>query len=197
LLPILDQQVQLHATSSDAVAWGYRAVDVTITLAFAAAAAFPPAFVLGRRLRRVAIPWIAASAAGALVAFLIGGTGLARDLLGAPATQALLVLYALKAGVLSGGLVGIAQALVLRQLVRGSRWWMVASIFAYAIANVVSWLVKWQIVEGETRPTTNNDFLVEVIVGGLLWSLIVGLVTGWMLVRLLGESNLEPAKAVV
>src|SRR5258706_12363408 len=68
LVPLLDDQVRLHATSVDASNWGYLAVRVTLILASAVAVAGPAAFLLGRGLVGVEAPWIVASAVGAVVA---------------------------------------------------------------------------------------------------------------------------------
>ncbi len=196
-LPILDELVRMYATYFNALHWDSLAVRVGITLASAAAAAAPPAIVLGRRLHPVEIPWITASALAAVVVFLVGSTELTRYLLGGPAAQTSPVLYPLISGVLAGGLAGIAQALVLRQYVGGAAWWIAASIFGYAIAGLVTSLVDWQTDGAGSRVTTSVDFFMESTAGSLVWPLIVGLVTGWTLVRLLGESNREPTEAAI
>src|ERR1700686_3548404 len=71
LLPTLLDQVHFVAWSNDAISRGYEAVWVIFTLASAVAVAGPTAFVLGRRLGRIELSWIAASAAGAGVGFTI------------------------------------------------------------------------------------------------------------------------------
>jgi MFS family permease len=192
LLPILIAQVHFFAWSNDTISWAFQAVWVIFTLVSAVAVAGPMAFVLGRRLGRMELSWIAASAVAATIAFmipldslLIAGTG---KLLQAPSEPSLAV-AALISGVVAGCVYGIAQAIVLRPHIRGAAWWIPASIGAWAVARVATFLVIWQISGAGTRFTSQSDYYSEAIVGALLVPVIVGVVTGLTLVRLLGESN--------
>jgi hypothetical protein len=192
LLPTLLDQVHFVAWSNDAISRGYQAVWVIFTLASAVAVAGPTAFVLGRRLGRIELSWIAAGAVAAVIAFtipldslLIGGTG---KLLQAP-TEPSLAVAALISGVVAGCVYGIAQAIVLRPHIRGAAWWIPASIAAWAVARVATFLVLWQISGAGTGFTSQSDYYSEQIVGALLVPVIVGIVTGLTLVHLLGESN--------
>ncbi len=198
LVPLLYDQVRLHATSVDASNWGYLAVRVTLILASAVAVAGPSAFVLGRRLVGIETPWIVASAVGALVAASIPvsvwfeqKTGL---LIGVP-SQPSLVVVPLIVGAVAGCATGAAQAIVLGPYVRGAVWWIPTVIGARAVANVATALVNWQIGGAGIRFTTSTDFYAQAIVGALVGSLIVGLVTGLVLVRLLGDFNPERTAA--
>jgi hypothetical protein len=198
LAPILDDQVRLHATSVDASDWGYLAVRVTLVLVSAVAVAAPTAFVLGRRLAGIEIPWIVASVVGALLAASIPvSSWLEKEtgfLIGAP-SQPSLVVVPLLVGAVAGCATGAAQAIVLKPYLRGAAWWIAASIVARGTANVVISLVSWQVAGGGIRMTTPADIYVEELVNvGVGW-LIVGLVTGLALVRLLGEPNPERTAA--
>jgi hypothetical protein len=192
LLPTLLDQVHFVAWSNDAISRGYQAVWVIFTLASALAVAGPMAFVLGQRLGRIELSWIAASAVAAVIAFMIpvdsllsAGTG---QLFQAP-SQSSFVVSALVSGVVAGCVYGIAQAIVLRPHIRGAAWWIPASIAAWAVARVATFLVIWQISGAGTRFTSQSDYYSVEIVGALLVPVIVGVVTGLTLVRLLGESN--------
>jgi hypothetical protein len=192
LLPTLLDQVHFVAWSNDAIGRGYQAAWVIFTLVSAVAIAGPMAFVLGQRLGRIELSWIAASAVAAVLAYmipldslLIAGTA---KLLQASSEPSLAV-AALISGVVAGCVSGIAQAIVLRPHIRGSAWWIPASIGAWAIARVATFLVLWQISGAGTRSASQNDYYAVEIVGALLVPVIVGVVTGLTLVRLLGESN--------
>jgi hypothetical protein len=192
LLPTLLDQVHFVAWSNDAISRGYQAVWVIFTLASALAVAGPMAFVLGQRLGRIELSWIAASAVAAVIAFMIpvdsllsAGTG---QLFQAP-SQSSFVVSALVSGVVAGCVYGIAQAIVLRPHIRGAAWWIPASIAAWAVARVATFLVIWQISGAGTRFTSQSDYYSVDFVGALLVPVIVGVVTGLTLVRLLGESN--------
>jgi hypothetical protein len=191
LLPTLLDQVHFVAWSNDAISRGYQAVWVTFTLASAVAVAGPTALVLGQRLGRIELSWIAASAVAALIAFMIPLDSLvfaATGKLQAPSEPSLAV-AALISGVVAGCVYGIAQAIVLRPNIRGAAWWIPASIAAWAVARVATFLVLWQISGAGTGVTSQSDYYSEQIVGALLVPVIVGVVTGLTLVRLLGESN--------
>jgi hypothetical protein len=198
LVPILDDQVRLHATSDSALNWGFVAVQAVMALVSAIAIAGPPAFVLSRRLVGIAAPWIVASAVAALLVagipfntWLAGGPGylIAAD------AQPSLVLFPLVVGAVSGCATGVAQAIVLKPYVRGAAWWIPAVIGGRAVANVATALVNWQVGGAGIRVATSTDFYVEAIVGVLVGWLIVGLVTGVVLVRLLGELDPERTAA--
>ncbi len=199
LVPILDDQVRLHATSDSALNWGYVAVQAVMALVFAVAIAGPPAVVLGRRLVGIEVPWIVASAVAALlVAGIPFNTWLASwpgYLIAAEAEPSLL-LFPLVVGAVSGCAAGAAQAIVLRPYVRGAVWWIPAVIAARAVANLTTATVDWQIGGAGIRLTTSTDFYVEAIAGALVGWLIVGMVTGLVLVRLLGERSPERTAAV-
>lgn len=203
-LPALDELVRLHATSLASLNGGYLAMNVGVTLVSAVVIAGPLALVLGRRLRHIEIPWLAASMFAALAGFVLpiggwfgspGSTG--YQLSHAPAGQPSLVLFPLISGVVTGSVFGLAQAIVLRQYIRGVVWWIAASIFAHVLANVSTSLVNWQIIGAGTRLTTSTDFYAETVAGSVLGSLIVGLVTGLVLVHLLRASNSRPTGAVI
>jgi hypothetical protein len=199
LVPILDDQVRLHATSADSN-WGYLAVRATFVLVSALAIAGPSAFVLGRRLVGIEIPWIVASAVGGLVAASIPVSSWFEKEMGflmqAPSRPSLLVVPLL-VGVVAGCVTGAAQAMVLKPYVRGAAWWIAASILARGTANVVISLVSWQVAGGGIRMTTPTDIYVEELVNVAVGWLIVGIVTGLALVRLLGELNPERTAAVI
>ena len=190
--PALDDWVSLHATSTASLDGGYLALKVGITFVSAVVVAVPLAIVLGRRLRGIEIPWLAASVVAALVAFVVRigalGSWPAYLLAGAPAPQPPLILFSLVSGVVTGSVFGLAQAIVLKQYLHGAVWWIAASILSYLLAGVSTFLVNWEIIGAGTRMTTSTDFYVETIAGAVLGSLIVGLVTGLVLVHLLGES---------
>lgn len=196
LTPALDDWVSLHATSTTSLDGGYLAVKAGITFVSAVVVAVPLAVVLGRRLRGIEIPWLAAGVVAALVAFvipigaLLGSAGWTTYLLAsAPAPQPSFVLFPLISGVVTGCVFGLAQAIVLRQYIRGVVWWIAASIFSYGLAGVSIYLVNWQIIGAGSRLTTSTDLYAETFAGAVLGPLIVGLVTGLVLVHLLAESN--------
>jgi hypothetical protein len=83
----------------------------------------------------------------------------------------------------------VAQAIVLKPYVRGVAWWIAATILARGMVNVVVSLVRWQIAGGGIRTTTLTDMYGEEVVGALVGWLIFGIVTGLVLVRLLGERD--------
>jgi hypothetical protein len=199
LVPILDDQVRLHATSADASNWGYLAVRATFVLVSAVAIAGPSAFVLGRRLVGIEVPWIVASAVGGLVAASIPlSSWLEKEtgfLMQEPARPSLVVVPLL-VGVVAGCVTGAAQAIVLNPYVRGAAWWIAASILARGTANVVISLVNWQVAGGGIRMTTPTDIYVEELVNVAVGWLIVGIVSGLVLMRLLGELNPERTAAV-
>jgi hypothetical protein len=194
-VPILDDQVRLRATSLEALNSGYLAAKVTIVLASAVAIAGPSAIVLGRKLRRIGIPWIAASAVAALVSFAIPVTSWllnGRDyLMQAPAQPSLLIVPFVS-GVVAGCVFGLAQAIVLRPYIRGAAWWIPAVIGARSVGNVATAVVSWQISGAGLLVTTSIDYYAGAIAGALVGWLIVGLVTGWVLVRLL--DGLDPER---
>jgi hypothetical protein len=185
--------------SINSLNFAYAVVDYVIVVASALAIAGPPAFVLGRRLVGIELPWIVATSVAALVAaaipvnwLLMGWTG---DLIAAPAGPSVVVIPLLYGAV--GGLVtGVAQAILLRPYVRGVAWWIPAVIAARAVGNVATATVNWQISGAGHRITTSTDSYAEAIAGPLVGWLIVGLVTGLVLVRLLGELNPERTAAV-
>jgi hypothetical protein len=198
LLPLLGDWVRIHATSIGAFDFGDAAIRVLVVLVAAVTAAAPSALVLGRRLPRIEIPWIEAGAIGTLVVFaipvsswLVAKTG---DLMQAPAPPSLVVIP-LISGIVSGCVIGLAQAIVLTSYVRGAVWWIVATVIADSISSVVTSLVIWQVAGGGVRFTTQSDYYAEAIVGALFSSAIVGAVTGYALVRLLG--NLSPERAEI
>ena len=194
LAPILDDQVRLHATSVDASDWGYLAVRVALVLVSAVAVAGPTAFVLGRRLVGIEIPWIVASAVGGLLAASIPVTSWLENETGflmQEPSQPSLVVVPLLVGAVAGCVTGAAQAVVLRPYVRGAAWWIAASIVARGTANVAISLVSWQVAGGGVRFTTPTNIYIEELVNGAVGWLIVGLVTGLVLVRLLGELDPE------
>jgi len=198
LTGILDDQVRLHATSADASNWGYLTVRVISVLVSAVAVAGPPAFVLGRRLVGIEIRWIVASAVGGLVAASIPvSSWLEKEtgfLMQEP-SQPSLVVVPLLVGFVAGFATGVAQAIVLKPYLRRAAWWIAALMVARGTANVVTSLVSWQVAGGGIRVTTPADIYVEELVNvGVGW-LIVGLVTGLVLVRLLGEPNPERSAA--
>jgi hypothetical protein len=201
LLPVLDDQVRLHATSYDTSNWGYAAVRVVLALVSAMTIAVPTAFVLGRWLHLIEPAWIAASAVAALIALGIPVDSWFVDakgyLMQAPG-QPSLVVAPLISGAIAGCVFGIAQAIVLKPYIRGWAWWIPASMGARALAGVATSLVTWQIAGAGTRFTTSSDAYVEEIAGALIGSLIVGIVTGLTLVRLLGElSHRELTQATI
>jgi hypothetical protein len=158
----------------------------------AVAIAGPPAFVLGRRLVGIEVPWIVASAVAALVAAAIPlGSWLADktgQLIAAPAGPSVVVIP-LVYGLVGGCVTGVAQAIVLKPYVRGVAWWIAATILARGMVNVVVSLVRWQIAGGGIRTTTLTDMYGKEVVGALVGWLIFGIVTGLVLVRLLGERD--------
>lgn len=200
LLPILSDWVRLHALSVDTSIWAYQAVRAFVALVTAIAIAGPAAFVLGRRLglQGIELSWISASALAAITASLLPVDSWLADgkgyLMQAPA-QPSLVVAPFVSGAVVGCIFGIAQAIALKPYIRGAAWWVPVSIGARAVAGVATSVVTWQIAGAGIRFTTLNDAYAEEIVGALLTSLIVGVVTGLALVRLLGESNHELTEA--
>jgi hypothetical protein len=197
LLPILIDQVHLHATSANTLDWGFLAVRVAVTLVAAVIVAGPQAYVLGRRLSGIEIPWIEAGVVATLVAFalpvetwIVNRTGLLMGAMPQPS-----LLGPLASGLEFGLLAGLAQAFVLRDYVRGAAWWVAASVAAYAIANMALSLVDWQIAGGAVRATLAGDVYAEGLVGPILGYAIVAIATGLTLVWLLGESKPELTEA--
>jgi len=175
--------------------WAYAVVDYVVVVVSAVAIAGPPAFVLGRRLVGIEVPWIVASAVAALVAaaiplgsWLVDKTGY---LIAAPPAGPSLVVIPLIYGVVGGCVTGVAQAIVLKPYIRGVAWWIAATIFARGMVNLVVSLVRWQIAGGGIQATTLTDIYGEEVVGALVGWLIFGIVTGLVLVRLLGERDPE------
>jgi hypothetical protein len=200
LLPLLYSQVGRFVTPSiNTLNRAYTVVDYVVVVLSAVAIAGPPAFVLGRRLVGIEIPWIVASAVAALVAAAIPESwwlaGWPGYMIAAPPPTSLVVIP-LVFGVVAGCATGVAQAIVLRRYVRGVAWWIAASILARGMANVAVFLVRWQIARGGVGMTTEAGFYIEEIVVGVVGSLIVGVVTGLVLVRLLGELIPERTGAV-
>jgi hypothetical protein len=200
LLPILDNQLWRSATNLDLLNWAHAAVQLVIEVASAIAIAGPPAYMLGRRLVGIELPWVVASVVAGLVVTVIpvysflakGWTGY---LMQAPSRPSLVVVPLLL-GVVAGCATGVAQAIVLKPYVRGVAWWIAASIVARGMANVVVSLIGWQVSGGGIRMTTLTDVYVEEIVGAVVGSLIVGIVTGLVLVGLLGELDPERTRLV-
>ncbi len=174
--------------------WAYAVTDYVVVVVSAVAIAGPPAFVLGRRLVGIEVPWIVASVVAALVAAALPlGSWLADwtgQLIAAPAGPSLVVVPLIY-GVVGGCVTGMAQAIVLKPYVRGIAWWIAATIFARGMINVVVSLVRWQIAGGGIRATTLTDMYGEEVVGALVGWLIFGIVTGLVLVRLLAERDPE------
>jgi hypothetical protein len=171
----------------------YTAIGFVVVVASAIAIAVPPAFVLGRRLAGIEIPWIVASAVTALAVAVIPVSWWLLDwtdrVMGGPS-----VLIPLLFGVVAGCATGVAQAIVLKRYVRGVAWWIPASTFAGAIVNVASFLMRWQISSGGlTTPT--EIYFMETVIGAVSW-LIAGIVTGLVLVRLLGELDPDRIRVV-
>jgi hypothetical protein len=197
-VPLLYGLVMRFATSPsiNSLNWTYATIGLVVVVASAIAIAGPPAFVLGRRLVGIEIPWIVASAVAALVvavipvsSWLVNWTGY---LMGGPARPSGVIplLY----GVVAGCATGVAQAIVLRPYVRGGAWWIPVSTVAGAIVNVALFLIRWQVAGGGM--TTQTDiYFVEAVVGAVGW-LIAGIVTGLVLVRLLGELDPERTRVV-
>jgi hypothetical protein len=195
LMPFLYGLVMRFAVSPsiNTLNWAYAAIGLVVVVASAIAIAVPPAFVLGRRLGGIEIPWIVASAVAALVAAVIPLSSWLWDwssyLMGGPS-----VVIPLLYGVVAGCATGVAQAIVLKPYVRGVAWWIPASTFAGAVVNVALFVIRWQISAGGVTTQTDLYFL-ETVVGAVGW-LIVGIVTGLVLVRLLGELDPERTAAV-
>jgi hypothetical protein len=195
LVPFLYYLVMRFAVSPsiNTLNWAYGTIGLAVVVASAIAIAGPPAFVLGRRLGGIEIPWIVASAVAALVAAVIPLSSWLMDwssyLMGGPS-----VVIPLLYGVVAGCATGVAQAIVLRPYVRGVAWWIPASTFAGAVVNVALFVIRWQISAGAVTTQTDLYFL-ETVVGAVGW-LIVGVVTGLVLVRLLGELDPERTAAV-
>ena len=195
LMPFLYYLVMRFAVSPsiNTLNWAYGTIGLVVVVASAIAIAGPPAFVLGRRLGGIEIPWIVASAVAALVAAVIPLSSWLMDwssyLMGGPS-----VVIPLLYGVVAGCATGVAQAIVLRPYVRGVAWWIPASTFAGAVVNVALFVIRWQISAGAVTTQTDVYFL-ETVVGAVGW-LIVGIVTGLVLVRLLGELDPERTAAV-
>jgi hypothetical protein len=194
LVPFLYYLVMRFAVSPsiNTLNWAYGTIGLVVVVASAIAIAGPPAFVLGRRLGGIGIPWIVASAVAALVAAVIPLSSWLMHwssyLMGGPS-----VVIPLLYGVVAGCATGVAQAIVLRPYVRGVAWWIPASTFAGAIVNVANFLMRSQIAGGSlTTPT--EIYFMEALIGAVGW-LIVGIVTGLVLVSLLGE--LDPKRARV
>jgi hypothetical protein len=195
LMPFLYYLVMRFAVSPsiNTLNWAYGTIGLVVVVASAIAIAGPPAFVLGRRLGGIEIPWIVASAVAALVAAVIPLSSWLMDwssyLMGGPS-----VVIPLLYGVVAGCATGVAQAIVLRPYVRGVAWWIPASTFAGAIVNVALFLIRWQ-VGGGGMTTQTDIYFVETVVGAVGW-LIAGIVTGLVLVRLLGELDPERIRVV-
>jgi hypothetical protein len=195
LVPFLYYLVMRFAVSPsiNTLNWAYGTIGLVVVVASAIAIAGPPAFVLGRRLVGIEIPWIVASAVAALVVAVIPLSSWLMDwssyLMGGPS-----VVIPLLYGVVAGCATGVAQAIVLRPYVRGVAWWIPASTFAGAIVNVASFLMRWQMADGGLT-TQAEIYFMETLIGAVGW-LIVGIVTGLVLVRLLGELDPERTAAV-
>jgi hypothetical protein len=198
LLPLLYGLVMRFATSPSInfLNWAYATIGLVVVVASAVAIAGPPAFVLGRRLVGIEIPWIVASAVAALLVAVIPVSSWlvvwTDYLMGWPARPSGVIplLY----GVVAGCATGVAQAIVLKPYVRGVAWWIPTSTLAGAIVNMALFLIRWQI-SGGGMTTQNDIYFVEIVVGAVGW-LIVGIVTGLVLVRLLGELDPERTRVV-
>jgi hypothetical protein len=170
----------------------YSAMGLVVVVVGAIAIAVPPAFVLGRRLVGIEFPWIVASAVAALFTVIPLTTWLidwSIHLIGGPS-----VLIPLLYGVVAGCATGVVQAIVLKRYVRGAAWWIPASTLAGAIVSVASFLVRWQVAGGGLT-TQTEIYFVETLIGAVGW-LIAGIVTGLVLVRLLGELGPERTRVV-
>lgn len=195
LLPLLYGLVMRFATtpSINSLNWMYATIGLVVVVASAIAIAGPPAFVLGRRLVGIEIPWIVASAVAALVVAVTPVGSWVEDwawhLMGGPSG-----LIPLLYGVVAGFATGVAQAIVLKPYVRRVAWWIPASTLAGAIVNVALFLIRWQIADGGLTTQTEIYFM-EILIGAVGW-LIVGIVTGLVLVRLLGELDPQRTGAV-
>jgi hypothetical protein len=200
LTPVMEDWVRFHWTLWPSLGGGDFAARAGSAFVSGTALAAPQAFVLGRRLGRIEIAWLAASVAAAVVAFtipfgtLLYSSGRIGDLPG-QAVQPSLVLYPLVYGVSAGAIYGAAQTIVLWRYVRGAKWWLLASTLAYGLAGPATALVNWEIAGAGTRPTPLAVFYWEAAAGSLIHGLIVGLVTGLALVHLLMKSETRTATA--
>ncbi len=199
LNPVLEDWVRFHWTLWSSLGGGDFAARASSALVSGTALAAPQAFVLGRRLGRIEIAWLAGSVAAAVVAFTIPfGTLLysperSGDLSG-QAVQPSLVLYPLVYGVSAGAMYGAAQTVVFWRYFRGAMWWILASTLAYGLAGLATALVNWEIAGAGTRSMSLADFYWEAAAGSLIQGLIVGLVTGLALVRLMMKSERRTAR---
>lgn len=201
LRPLL-AYVQTHATSIAQQDAGYAGVRMLVGVCQQVIATIPAAFVLGRRLRGVEVPWVGAAAAAALVAGLIQNTPTSLAFWSGyppagfdPVTA--LVVRPLALGAIFGAIGGTAHALVLWRRLSGAAWWIAAAVAGSALAGPVTALVGWQIGGAGARPTTLADYWGETLatlgIGAVLVSLVTGLTLVWLLD--LRREPLSPAAA--
>ncbi len=137
---------------------------------------FAVGLLQGRAIRPIlggALPWMLATGVGFALPFLLS------DL---TAHEEWPLEYSLPWCVaIGGGIVGLLQALLLRQRQRGVTWWVAASLLGWslagAMANVANSLTGNASVRGASGALL---FLLLVATGGV----VLGLVSSWSLQRL-------------
>jgi len=134
--------------------------------------------------------WIAASAAGAFVAWVLGmlpstlidfGAAAAGSAPPPDIPDALQYLFAAGLGLLAGPILGFAQWIVLRDHVRGAGWWLPANALGWALGMPLVFMVA-----GSAPPSGITAGFVLLVLGVIaLVGAVVGMVHGAFLIWLL------------
>ena len=165
-----------------------------------------PGFVLGRRLRHIELPWLGATVAFAVVAYVASfamedklalAAGFVVPSAGASWSPAFpLFMFAFIVGGFSGLFIGLGQAILLARYLRFTAWWIAASGFAFALSAGLVAITTYLIYGAGTRITGPNDYLAAMFAGALVGPLIIGLVSGIALIRLLGNERVPPSRGL-
>lgn len=125
--------------------------------------------------------WVGATAAGAVVAWIIGmslGAFSASLNVGEVSDVAVMASAALL-GLALGALLGTAQWLVLRRYVLGAGWWIYANALAWLLGMVIAFAGA-----GSVSPEQPALLVVTVTTTGVLMGALVGAITGSILIAL-------------
>lgn len=130
----------------------------------------------GRAIRPIlggALPWMLATAVGFALPFLLSDLAAYKEW---PLGYSLPWCVAI-----GGGVVGLLQALLLRQRQRGVTWWVVASVLGWSLAGAMASVANSLTGNASARGASGALlFLLLVATGGV----VLGLVTSWSLQRL-------------
>ena len=157
-----------------------------------------PAFVLGRRLCNIELPWLVATVAFAVVAYLasfavenqlaFAAGVIVPSFAGSWSPAFPLFAFPFVVGGFSGLFIGLGQAIVLARYLRFAAWWIAATGFAFGLSAGLVTITDWLIAGAGTRVIGPNDYLA-VLLAGAVSPLVIGLVTGLALMRLLSSER--------